>query len=70
MEFKIGDLVRVDDTDDTFGVIVSSPVETPAGFTVRVAFDNKILSMYTWCIAPVKNADSANKHSKVACYTL
>lgn len=46
MQLKIGDLVRSD--DHTIGVVVSSPVETPSGYTVRIAFNDKVLAMYTW----------------------
>ena len=59
MEFKIGDLVKVDDQVEKFGVIVSSPVETPGGYTVKVAFNNKVFSMYTWCIARVRTKEIA-----------
>jgi hypothetical protein len=58
MEFKIGDLVKVEERlFDRLGVIVSDPVETPGGYTVKVAFNNKILSMYTWCISPVQTKE-------------
>ena len=59
MKFKIGDLVKVNDQIEKFGVIVSSPVETPNGYTVKIAFNNKVLSMYTWCIAPVRTKEIA-----------
>ena len=51
MHLKIGDLVRSD--DHAIGVIVSTPVETPSGYTVKIAFNDKVLSMYTWRIEPV-----------------
>ena len=51
MHLKIGDLVKSNDHE--IGVIVSAPIETPSGYTVKIAFNNKVLSMYTWCIEHV-----------------
>jgi len=51
MQLKIGDLVKSD--DHAIGVVVSSPIETPSGYTVKIAFNDKVLSMYTWCIEPI-----------------
>lgn len=62
MELKIGDLVKANDQKGKFGVIVSLPVETPAGYTVRVAFDGKVMSMYTWNIESVSSMYTQNKH--------
>ena len=62
MKFKIGDLVETDDQAPKLGVIVSNPIATPRGYTVRVAFDGKILSMYTWGINPVEQKRKLNKH--------
>jgi len=62
MEFKIGDLVETDDQVPKLGVIVSNPIETPSGYTVRVAFDGKILSVYTWGIHPIEQKLKLNKH--------
>ncbi len=62
MKLKIGDLVSVDKSDKTIGVIVSSPIETPTGYTVRVAFNDKVMAMYTWCLKPVSIRQGENKH--------
>ena len=56
MNYKVGDLVKVKMTsmhhnsykEGIIGVIVSDPVDTPNGFTVRVASGDKVLPMYTW----------------------
>lgn len=61
MNLKIGDLVKAE--GHKIGVIVSAPIETPSGYTVKIAFNNKVLSMYTWCLEPVSLKKSPSKHS-------
>lgn len=55
MNYKIGDLVKVKMThnhrnykEGVVGVVVSDPVDTPNGFTVRVASGEKVFPVYTW----------------------
>ena len=60
MKYKIGDLVTMTDpgssgaTKSTMGVIVSEPINTPSGFTVRIAIGDKVLPVYTWSLKFVK----------------
>ena len=56
MNYKVGDLVKI--TKDSgvkseLGVVVSSPVDTPNGFSVRIAIGEKVLPVYTWRLEAV-----------------
>ena len=59
MDFKIGDLVKIEGQTHKLGVVVSVPIETPSGYTVKVAFKDKVFSIYTWNIAPVALKESS-----------
>ena len=57
MNYKIGDLVKI--TKDIgawheLGVVVSSPVDTPNGFSVRIAIGGKVFPVYTWRLEAVE----------------
>lgn len=62
MNYKVGDLVKI--TKDSgvkseLGVVVSKPVDTPNGFTVRIAVGDRVLPVYTWNLEIV-DQDSLN----------
>jgi hypothetical protein len=60
-QIKVGDLVSLKNDDieisgmppHSYGVVVSHPVSTKNGFSVKVAVHDKIMSVYTWLVAKI-----------------
>lgn len=54
MKLSLGELVRIEGYDeDKYGVVVSGPIQTPLGYTVRVATKNKVITTYAWNLKPM-----------------
>jgi len=60
VHYKIGDLVKITKNSAAkpeLGVIVSKPVDTPNGFTVRIAVGDRVLPVYTWNLEIVDQSE-------------
>jgi len=57
MSCKIGDLVKMSRRNkNIMGVVVSTPIQTPNGFTVKVAVNGKVFPVYTWSLEIIDKA--------------
>lgn len=57
MYCKVGDLVKMSKHNKhVMGVVISTPIQTPNGFTVKVAVNGKVFPVYTWSLEIIDKA--------------
>ena len=59
IKYEVGDLVKLPTgtkCGKSSGVVISNPVMTPTGATVRIAVGDKIMSYHTWSLEVIEKS--------------